>query len=130
MSCWQDIITYRVESVDPIFKVREAAVGTGKFSNPSCNVSVTDHLKGAKCGAVYVDRYFKSWLRKKLGDQTFSKIRKADLIDGSKLMWDFETAKIGFSGDNQNFSIDLPREVGIKDDDALGIKDYAMTMSR
>jgi hypothetical protein len=69
-------------------------------------------------------------LREKLGKQTFSKIRDADLMDGSRLMWDFETAKIGFSGDNQNFSIDLPREVEIKDNEGLGIKDYIMTMSR
>jgi hypothetical protein len=84
--------------------------------------------KGDKCGAVFLDRNFKAWLRKKLGNENFQKIRKSEFIPGSRLMWDFESAKMFFDGDNQQIYISIPQEVGIENDETMGIKDYDMKM--
>ncbi|RPA89023.1 actin-like ATPase domain-containing protein [Choiromyces venosus 120613-1] len=101
-----DLISYRVSSVSPSFKVEEAAVGTGD-----------------KCGATFVDRNFKEWLKGKLGESNYKKIPKEKLMIGSKLMKEFEDAKTSFSGDGPDGLITVPSEVGITEDSSRGIED-------
>ncbi|KAG0637899.1 hypothetical protein HOY80DRAFT_907084 [Tuber brumale] len=101
-----DLISYRVSSVSPSFKVEEAAVGTGD-----------------KCGATFVDRNFKEWLKGKLGEANYKKIPKEKLMIGSKLMKEFEDAKTSFSGDGPEGLITVPSEVGITEDASRGIED-------
>src|SRR6266849_4436000 len=103
---FQDLLSYRVSSVNPSFKVEEAAVGTGD-----------------KCGATFVDRNFKEWLKTKLGAANYGKIPKEKLMTGSRLMKEFEEAKTSFTGDGPEGLITMPGEVGIREDTSRGIED-------
>ncbi|KIX07783.1 uncharacterized protein Z518_02437 [Rhinocladiella mackenziei CBS 650.93] len=89
-----DLISYKVDSIAPAFKVTEAAL----------------------------------WLKRKLGDKNFKKIKEDKLLAGSKLMTDFEFIKAAFCGDNLQFYISLPHEVGIVDDEELGIADQEVRL--
>jgi hypothetical protein len=100
-----DIITYRVDSIIPMFIIKEAGVWIG-----------------AKCGALFVDRQFKIWLQQKLGLEKFRKIRKEWLNAGSRMMKDFEVAKISFEGDDQLMSfVWIPPEVVPEDDPTIDV---------
>jgi len=77
------------------------------------DIGVADSPTGDKCGAVFVDRDFKSWLQQKLGAQNFAKISEEKLATGGRLMKEFEEAKTAFSGDDQEFYISIPVDEGI-----------------
>jgi hypothetical protein len=98
--------SYRVSSVNPSFKVEEAAVGMGD-----------------KCGARFVDLKFKEWLKTKLGAANYGMIPKEKLMAGSRLMKGFEEAKTSFAGDGPEGLITMPGEVGIREDTSHGIDD-------
>jgi hypothetical protein len=85
---------------------------------------LANSYKGAKCGAVFVDREFKQWLRRKLGNEKFQKIQKKLLNAGSRLMNDFEIAKISFEGDDQISFVWMPPEIGDANDPALDMVDH------
>jgi hypothetical protein len=123
----QDIITYRVDSLSPLFIIKEAVVGTGKFSALSYTYNFSNIETGAKCGAIFVDREFKLWLRRKLGIEKFKKIRREWLNAGSRMMKDFEGAKISFEGDDQMMSfVWMPPEIGAENDPTIDVVDGEM----
>ncbi|KAH0545470.1 hypothetical protein FGG08_000471 [Glutinoglossum americanum] len=101
-----DLISYRIRAIKPDLEVEECAVGTGD-----------------KCGATFVDQEFISWLKEKLGDQYFNKIPADQREIGSKLMKEFNTAKMAFRNENDDYYVSLPRAVGIDDDLGRGIQD-------
>jgi hypothetical protein len=68
-----------------------------------------------------VDRDFKSWLQKKLGNTNFERIPRERLVIGSRVMKEFEDAKKSFNGGKQDFYVAIPTEVGITEDPTLGI---------
>ncbi|PVH83064.1 actin-like ATPase domain-containing protein [Cadophora sp. DSE1049] len=94
-----DIITYRVDSVQPAFVIKEAVVGTGK-----------------------------SWLHRKLGQEKFGMIRKEWLRPGSRMMRTFEDAKMSFEDDNIMAFVTMPPEIGREDDETLDIEDGEMRL--
>jgi molecular chaperone DnaK (HSP70) len=105
-----DIITYRVDSLSPLFTIKEAVVGIG-----------------AKCGAIFVDRQFKVWLRQKLGVEKFRKIRRELLNAGSRMMKDFEIAKISFEDDEETMSfVWMPPDIGANNDPTIDVVDGEM----
>ncbi|KAK0122814.1 hypothetical protein ONS96_009847 [Cadophora gregata f. sp. sojae] len=106
-----DLITYRVDSAPPAFVIKEAVVGTG-----------------AKCGAIFIDREFRSWLRRKLGQEKFGMIRKEWLRPGSRMMRTFEDAKMSFEDDNIMAYVQMPPEIGREDDASLDIEDGEMRL--
>ncbi|KAF8249042.1 actin-like ATPase domain-containing protein [Wilcoxina mikolae CBS 423.85] len=102
-----DIISYKVCSVSPHFQVEEAAIGTGD-----------------KCGSTFIDRSFKKWLKKKLGATDYDRIKKERLMIGSKIMNEFESLKMQFTGTRPHGQkLTLPRELGIDDDPSRNIED-------
>ena len=110
-----------------MFTIKEAVVGIGKFPVPFFNSNCSNVNTGAKCGAVFVDRQFKVWLRQKLGREKFRKIRREWLNAGSRMMKDFEGAKISFEGDDQTMSfVVMPPDIGAKDDPAIDVVDGEM----
>ncbi|KAF3318987.1 hypothetical protein TWF173_005397 [Orbilia oligospora] len=102
-----DLISYKVEEVQPSFRLKEAVVGTG-----------------AKCGSSYIDEAFLQLLRQKIGpefdnDQVWS---KKDIGRGSSLMKHFDSIKRSFGQTTNNqWFIDLP--VSIANDESNGIID-------
>ncbi|KAH9212735.1 hypothetical protein DL95DRAFT_463734 [Leptodontidium sp. 2 PMI_412] len=106
-----DIITYRVESTKDAFVIREAVVGTGD-----------------KCGAIFIDKEFKSWLRQKLGQEKFGMIRNEWLRPESRMMRTFEEAKMSFEDDNIMAFVTMPPEISREDDEALDIEDGEMRL--
>ncbi|KAK6501249.1 hypothetical protein TWF481_009090 [Arthrobotrys musiformis] len=100
-----DLISYRVEAVEPAFKLAEAAIGTGE-----------------KCGSSYIDEAFLRLLRKKIGPQ-FDDSRiwnKKDIGRGSALMKTFDSIKRSFGQTtNDVWFIELP--VDVEDDEPNGI---------
>ncbi|KAH7380827.1 hypothetical protein BKA64DRAFT_749560 [Cadophora sp. MPI-SDFR-AT-0126] len=106
-----DIITYRVDSVEPAFVIKEAVVGTGD-----------------QCGAIFIDRAFRSWLRRKLGPEKFGMIRGEWLRPGSRMMKDFEEVKRSFEGDSIMAGVAMPPEIGRDDDETLDIIDGEMRL--
>jgi molecular chaperone DnaK (HSP70) len=107
-----DLISYKVTNTTPHFAIEEAVVGSGD-----------------KCGATYVDQEFLSWLKSWLGEEAFNLIPEQKLRHGSRLMNDFELAKNGFSGVEDDMEVQLPRECGIEDDEEKGIEDYSLTIN-
>ncbi|KAH7336643.1 hypothetical protein BKA65DRAFT_37690 [Rhexocercosporidium sp. MPI-PUGE-AT-0058] len=106
-----DIITYRVESTKDAFIIKEAVVGTGD-----------------KCGAIFIDREFKSWLQRKLGAEKFGMIRHEWLRPESRMMRTFEEAKMSFEDDNIMAFVTMPPEISREDDEALDIEDGEMRL--
>ncbi|KAK6357987.1 hypothetical protein TWF730_007341 [Orbilia blumenaviensis] len=102
-----DLISYEVEKVQPTFRLREAAVGTG-----------------AKCGSSYIDQAFIQLLRQKIGPK-FDDDRiwnKKDFGQGSALMKTFDSIKRSFGQTtNDVWYIELP--VDVEDDEANGISE-------
>ena len=84
---------------------------------------------GDKCGAVFINRNFREWLKKKLGASTYAKIPMEKLMEGSRLGRDFEQAKIDFDGTGQEIYLALPREAGVEDDASRGIQDGELMMT-
>ncbi|KAK6518323.1 hypothetical protein TWF506_005483 [Arthrobotrys conoides] len=102
-----DLISYEVEEVQPSFKLKEAAVGTG-----------------AKCGSSYIDQAFLELLRRKIGpDFDDEQIwNKKDIGRGSNLMKTFDLIKRSFGQTtNDVWFIELPVEVA--NDEENGIYD-------
>jgi len=110
-----------------LFTIKEAVVGIGKFPVPFFNRNCSDFNTGAKCGAIFVDRQFKVWLRQKLGPAKFRKIRKEFFNAGSRMMREFENAKISFEGDDQMMSfVWMPPDIGAEDDPTIDVVDGEM----
>ncbi|KAH0564764.1 hypothetical protein GP486_001847 [Trichoglossum hirsutum] len=107
-----DLLSYKVQSVSPYFKVEEAAVGTGD-----------------KCGSTFINRDFRKWLREKLGPKTMELIPPEKLREGSRIIREFEAAKMSFSGDTMKAYLTIPREAKIDDDPSLGIEDGDMLIT-
>ncbi|KAF3289264.1 hypothetical protein TWF970_003044 [Orbilia oligospora] len=102
-----DLISYEVEEVQPSFKLREAAVGTG-----------------AKCGSSYIDQAFLELLRQKLGPEFDDEQiwNKKDIGRGSNLMKTFDLIKRSFGQTtNDMWFIELP--VNVANDEENGIYD-------
>ncbi|KAH8898759.1 actin-like ATPase domain-containing protein [Thozetella sp. PMI_491] len=108
-----DLISYKVTQTTPSFRVEEAAVGSGD-----------------KCGATYVEKEFLTWLEKWIGEERYNRIPKPKTRHGSPMINTFETAKMQFSGDDDDIPITLPSEIGIRDDDALKIEDGVLSLDR
>jgi hypothetical protein len=69
-------------------------------------------------------------LRQKLGEENFRKIKKERFDAGSRLMRDFELARVAFSGDKQQSYAHIPHEVGIMHDEALDIIDQEIRIDQ
>jgi len=121
----QDIITYRVDSVKPAFVIKEAVVGTGESVTLS-SITVVDTRVGDQCGAIFIDREFRSWLRQKLGQEKFGKIKGEWLRPGSRMMKEFEAVKRSFDGGSIMAFVAMPPE--IEDDEGLGIIEREMRL--
>jgi hypothetical protein len=112
----KDVISYRVESIQPALKLKQVGLATGMRwpSHPKCLGIADWSFLGYKCGATFVDRHFLSWLEEKLGDElyeeifpsrvehqdNFQRIVDKDIRD---VMRDFEQMRRKFDGT-------LPRE--------------------
>ncbi|KAF2685161.1 actin-like ATPase domain-containing protein [Lentithecium fluviatile CBS 122367] len=107
-----DLISYQVTQTHPLFRIEEAAVGSGD-----------------KCGASYVDKEFLSWLERWIGKESYKKIPEEKLRHGSNMMTIFEAVKNHFSGADDEIEIRLPRECGIEDDESRNIEDQTLTLS-
>jgi len=101
-----DLLSYKVSSIHPEFRVEEAAVGAGD-----------------KCGATFIDRNFRKWLTTKLGEEAMKKIPDAKLGEGSRISREFEAIKMSFHGAATKSYVAIPNEAGVKDDPAKGIDD-------
>ena len=101
-----DLLSYKVSSVHPEFRVEEAAVGSGD-----------------KCGSTFIDRNFRKWLTAKLGEEAVKKIPEEKLGTGSRISREFEAIKTSFTGATRKWSLPIPNEAGVKDDPAKGIDD-------
>jgi hypothetical protein len=77
------------------------------------------HKIGAKCGAVYIDGAFKSWLKEQIGDENYKELdpRNASqkisshATEGKQmraLMKTFDGYKRKFSEDHRDIKMDLP----------------------
>ena len=108
-----DLISYKVTRIAPTYGVEEAVVGSGD-----------------KCGATFVEKEFLNWLKNWIGDEAYTKIPPAKLRHGNRLMDDFETYKMGFSGAEEDFQLMLPRECGIEEDDDKNIEDFTLSFTR
>ncbi|KAK0726065.1 hypothetical protein B0H67DRAFT_480099 [Lasiosphaeris hirsuta] len=108
-----DLISYKITQVQPVFRIEEAAIGSGD-----------------KCGATYVDKEFLSWLEQWIGEEAYKKIPAAKTRHGSQMMNAFETAKCNFSGEEDDTEIGIPAECGIDDDDDLNIEDRVLTFKK
>ncbi|ORY18798.1 hypothetical protein BCR34DRAFT_472752 [Clohesyomyces aquaticus] len=107
-----DLISYNITQTSPVFKIEEAAIGSGD-----------------KCGATYVDKEFLSWLEKWIGSDAYKLIPPEKTRHGSQLMNSFEMLKQHFKGDDDgDMEIRLPRECGIEDDEDLDIDDQVLTL--
>jgi hypothetical protein len=110
-----------------LFTIKEAVVGIGKFPVPFFNRNCSNVNTGAKCGAIFVDRQFKVWLRQKLGVEKFRKIRRELLNAGSRMMKDFEIAKISFEDDEEMMSfVWMPPDIGANNDPTIDVVDGEM----
>jgi molecular chaperone DnaK (HSP70) len=107
-----DLLSYRVRSVSPDFRVEEAAVGTGD-----------------KCGSTFINRRFIDWLKKKLGEKTIERIPEEKLREGSRIFREFESAKMSFNGSPSKSYLTIPREAKVEDDPANGIEDGDLCMT-
>lgn len=108
-----DLISYRVTRIAPTYGVEEAVVGSGD-----------------KCGATFVEKEFLTWLKTWIGEEAYNKIPSEKLRHGNRLMDAFETYKMGFSGEPEEFQLMLPRECGIEDDDERNIEDFMLNFTR
>jgi molecular chaperone DnaK (HSP70) len=107
-----DLLSYKVTSVEPSFRVQEAAVGTGD-----------------KCGATFIDRNFKTWLKKKLGEKVYESIPAAKLQEGSKIRRDFENIKNNFDGGDEDQYLTLPKEAVREDVEENGFVDGELRLT-
>jgi molecular chaperone DnaK (HSP70) len=110
-----DLISYKITRIAPTYGVEEAVVGNGD-----------------KCGATFVEKEFLNWLKNWIGEEAYKKIPPAKLRHGNRLMDDFETYKMNFTGteEGEEFQVILPRECDIADDDDKSIEDYTLTFTR
>jgi molecular chaperone DnaK (HSP70) len=118
-----DLISYRVRSIEPSFKIEEAAIGTGD-----------------KCGGSFVDRNFNKWLEKKLGKSLYERIadhpsseKDQHTIEPKmgKLMQEFQMAKRTFTGeDDTEHYMNLPKPLNTHTDAAAGIDEGEIKMNR
>ncbi|KAF2095053.1 actin-like ATPase domain-containing protein [Rhizodiscina lignyota] len=106
-----DVISYRITSVTPEFRM--AQIGWAGSS---------------RCGASFIDREFRKWLQRKLGEDIYSKLAQEspeqDLSahkvmgpDLRRVMSEFEPIKRAFgdpSAAKENY-IELPNSLGIDD---------------
>lgn len=92
------------------------------------NIAATDVFEGDKCGAIFIDKEFKSWLRQKLGQEKFGMIRNEWLRPESRMMRTFEEAKMSFEDDNIMAFVTMPPEISREDDEALDIEDGEMRL--
>jgi hypothetical protein len=83
----------------------------------------TNSFTGDKCGSTFINRNFKKWLEKKLGEKTFAMIPNERLKEGSRLLREFEAAKMAFNGGACKLYVPIPREAKVDDDPARGIED-------
>ena len=73
---------------------------------------------GGLCGAVFVDAAFEKHIKMLVGEQTYNSINERRRL---RMLREFENAvKRCFSGDNKEYSVDLP---GVEDDPDNGIDD-------
>ncbi|KAK4161725.1 hypothetical protein QBC43DRAFT_357267 [Cladorrhinum sp. PSN259] len=107
-----DLISYKITQIEPIFRVEEAAIGSGD-----------------KCGATYVDKEFLAWLERWIGSEAYNKIPSEKTRHGSQMMTAFESAKFSFSGEDEDIEIRIPGEAGITNDEDLNIDDQVLTLS-
>jgi hypothetical protein len=95
------VVTYQVVQVEPL-QLKRVGLPSGR-----------------KCGAVYVDRAFKYWLRTLLGDQKYKELdQDADFNKGTSfssesqqmrmLMARFDVLKKRFSSKPRDSRLDLP----------------------
>jgi hypothetical protein len=73
---------------------------------------------------------FLSWLERWIGTEAYRKIPTLKTRHGSPLMNSFETAKMHFSGDEEDVEVTLPKECGINYDEAKNIDDKVLTIKR
>ncbi|KAI9764517.1 MAG: hypothetical protein M1839_005887 [Geoglossum umbratile] len=100
-----DLLSYKVRSISPHYRVEEAAVS------------------GDKCGATFINRSFRKWLEDKLGGKAIERIPEAKLREGSKITREFEAAKMSFTGSSAKAYLTIPREAKVDDDPSRGIED-------
>ncbi|KAH7141116.1 hypothetical protein EDB81DRAFT_692772 [Dactylonectria macrodidyma] len=106
-----DLISYKITQVHPVFRVEEAAVGTGD-----------------KCGATYVEKEFLAWLEQWIGSDRFKKIPDQRKRHGSQMMSQFEENKFRFDGEDDDMEVRLPKECNIKDEESLNIEDQVLSL--
>ena len=80
---------------------------------------IAEQLLGAKCGSVYIDTAFKTWLRKVIGVDEYEKLDPANgrhrlgahtTESGPmrSLIKDFEAKKKAFTGSSDDVKLSLP----------------------
>jgi hypothetical protein len=84
---------------------------------------------GDKCGATFVNRNFIKWMTEKLGDKVMERIQPEKLREGSKIVKEFEAAKMSFDGTPCKFYMTIPREAKVDDDPGKGIVDGELIMT-
>jgi hypothetical protein len=70
-----------------------------------------------------------AWLERRIGSEAFKLIPVAKTRHGSALMNAFETAKINYNGNDDNFEVTLPKECGIEDDEEKRIEGRELTIT-
>ena len=108
-----DLISYKITQIQPVFRIEEAAVGSGD-----------------KCGATYVDKEILAWLEKWIGAPAYQKIPSNKFRHGGKLMNAFETAKCNFHGVEDDIEIPLPTDCKISEDESLNIDDWTLSFKK
>ncbi|KAF2815177.1 uncharacterized protein BDZ99DRAFT_408930 [Mytilinidion resinicola] len=95
-----DLISYKVTGVNPM-QMEECAVGDGDL-----------------CGSVFVDAAFEKYVKTVVGEGDYNTIREKAK---KRMMKEFEVSvKRCYTGDNKEFSVDLP---GVEDNPDEGIED-------
>lgn len=67
-------------------------------------------------------------MKKWIGEERYNKIPDEKVRHGAPLLTSFEQNKYYFSGSEDDFTITLPRECGIQDDEELNVDERVLTM--
>ncbi|KAH6724439.1 hypothetical protein DL95DRAFT_464978 [Leptodontidium sp. 2 PMI_412] len=97
-----DVVSYKVKQLEPTFEIEPVTLATGE-----------------KCGSIFINLAFKTWLRKLIGPRLYQELDQAQLVDkisshdaeGERmraLMKKFNVYKRKFEKGHRDIKIDLP----------------------
>lgn len=114
------MISYRVTKLEPSLKLEQVALPTGLRHHPLSRLQARlNKDTAAKCGSVYIDRNFKRWLKRLLGDRNYQKLdptNASQKISGHHtetdkmrtIMKTFDAYKRKFAKHSRDTKMDLP----------------------